>query len=78
MFINLRLYRKPGLCLIHSVVGISIRIGFVLFAIPVMGIRGYLYGILLSELILTVLHVTALYRYLGDKNGSNPVTADNR
>lgn len=53
---------KPGLCLFHSVIGISIRITFVILAIPKMGIRGYLYGILLSELILTVLHVTALNR----------------
>lgn len=48
---------RPGLCLLHSLISIFIRICFVVFAIPVMGIRGYLYGILLSELILTLLHV---------------------
>lgn len=36
------------------------RVAFVLFAIPIFGIRGYLYGILFSELILTVLHIIAL------------------
>lgn len=52
----------PGLCLIHSVIGISIRIGFVVFAIPRMGIRGYLYGLLLSELTLSLLHILAFLR----------------
>lgn len=59
---------KPGLCLFHSVIGISIRIAFVILAIPRMGIRGYLYGILLSELILTVLHVSALNRLAKQEN----------
>lgn len=47
---------KAGMCLLHSVISISVRLSFVLFAIPLMGIRGYLYGILLAELILTLLH----------------------
>lgn len=48
---------RPGLCLLHSLASICIRICFVIFAIPVMGIQGYLYGILLSELILTLLNI---------------------
>lgn len=61
---------KPGLCLIHSVIGILIRITFVVFAIPKLGIRGYLYGILLSELLLSLLHVAALSRsrHIGQTN----------
>lgn len=51
---------RPGRCLIHNAVGVCIRILFVLFAIPVLGIRGYLYGILLSELVLSGLHLWAL------------------
>lgn len=51
---------KPNTCLIHSVIGVSLRIGFVLFAIPALGIRGYFYGMLLSELLLSVLHLHAL------------------
>lgn len=47
---------KPGFCLIHSVISVCIRIFFVLFVIPILGIRGYLYGILCSELILCILH----------------------
>ena len=65
---------KSGTCLIHSIISICIRVGFVFFAIPQFGIRGYLYGILCSELILTILHIRALsekyfpYRH-SDDNG---------
>lgn len=48
--------------LIHSISGVCLRIFFVLFAIPTVGIRGYLYGILLSEILLSILHIYALYR----------------
>ena len=65
---------KSGTCLIHSMISICIRVCFVLFAIPVFGIRGYLYGILCGELVLTLLHMYVLsekyfpYRH-SDKNG---------
>lgn len=55
---------RTGLCLLHSVVSVSIRMGFVLLAIPLLGIRGYFYGILLAELVLSVLHLLALRRLL--------------
>lgn len=51
---------KSGLCLLHSVISISVRIVFVLFVIPILGIRGYLYGILSGELLLTILHIRVL------------------
>ena len=51
---------KIGTTLIHSVLGILLRISFVIFAIPVIGIRGYLYGLLLSEILLSLLHIYAL------------------
>lgn len=51
---------KSSLCLLHSVVSICVRIIFVFFVIPVLGIRGYLYGILSGELLLTLLHIRAL------------------
>ena len=47
---------KPGLCLFYSVTGILIRLLFVIFFIPVLGMRGYIYGILISELIRTFLY----------------------
>ena len=59
---------KPGRCLVHNVCGILIRIFFVVFMIPRIGIRGYFYGIFLGEMLLTLLHVKALkfpYRQSG-------------
>ena len=57
---------KPSACLVHNVTSISIRIFFVAFFIPVFGIRGYLWGILLGELLLTFLHGFTLYRLFKD------------
>ena len=47
---------KPDACLFHNAAGICIRIAFIFFFIPVLGIQGYFYGMLLSQLILTFLH----------------------
>lgn len=52
---------KTVTCLIHSIIGLSIRISFVFFAVPLLGIRGYFYGILISELVLTFMHFFALF-----------------
>lgn len=54
---------RTGSTLIHSVCGVSIRIASVLLAIPVLGIRGYLYGLLSGELVLSILHLLALRRF---------------
>lgn len=51
---------QTGRSLVHSAAGILTRILFVVFAIPVYGIRGYLYGILFSEILLSGLHIYAL------------------
>lgn len=59
---------ETGICLLHNVISVCIRISFVLLAIPAMGIRGYLYGILLGELTLTLLHTAALFRQDRDKS----------
>jgi stage V sporulation protein B len=53
---------RTGTCLIHNLISAGIRLGFVVFSIPVLGIRGYLYGLLLSELVLTLLHLSELWR----------------
>ena len=63
---------KTGTTLIHSVLGILLRISFVIFAIPVLGIRGYLYGLLLSEILLSLLHIYALYHM--EKYGSGKIS----
>ena len=48
--------------LIHHSIGILVRISFVFFAIPQLGIRGYLYGILAGEILLSGLHLFSLCR----------------
>lgn len=52
---------KSSLCLLHSVISVCIRVGFVLFAIPVLGIRGYFYGMLCAEIILSILHTRSCF-----------------
>ena len=52
---------KTGATLLHNAAGSLIRILFVLFAIPLIGIRGYLYGLLLSEILLSIMHIYSLY-----------------
>ena len=52
---------KTGRTLLHSVIGILLRISFVVVAVPAVGIRGYLYGLLLSEILLNFMHINALY-----------------
>lgn len=51
---------QTGRSLVHSALGILIRILFVVSAIPSFGIRGYLYGILFSEVLSSGLHIYAL------------------
>lgn len=51
---------QTGRSLVHSALGILTRILFVVSAIPVYGIRGYLYGILFSEILSSGLHIYAL------------------
>ena len=54
---------KASRCLFHNMSGALLRILFVIFAIPAMGIRGYFYGMLSGELLLSLLHLIALIRY---------------
>ena len=49
-------------CLIQNLAGLGIRILFVYFAIPRLGIRGYLFGLLLSQLVITGLNLLFLHK----------------
>lgn len=51
---------KMGTCLFHNSISICIRIFFVVYMIPRSGIHGYLYGVILSELIKTCLYTLSL------------------
>lgn len=63
---------RTGLSFLFNLVGLGIRIIFVIFIIPIHGIEGYLWGLLISQLIITILYILALKKYLVYKN---PVSA---
>ena len=52
----------PGLTFGLNLLACGIRILFVLFALPVYGIKGYLWGILLSQIVMAALAIGILYR----------------
>lgn len=51
-----------SLCFFQNVVGLSIRIFFILFAVPRAGIQGYLWGLLVSQLVTTLLNLFFLHQ----------------
>ena len=56
---------KTTCCFIHNLAALSIRIAFTFFMIPVYGIKGYLWGVLLGELLLSWLNLRVLRRSTG-------------
>ena len=48
---------KTGLTFFHNMVALAIRIVFVFYAVPNFGIIGYLWGLLLSQLVISALHL---------------------
>lgn len=53
----------------YNLIGISIRLLFAVFAIPLLGTKGYLWGLLASEIILCTCLVWALKSYLPKNKG---------
>lgn len=53
---------KTALNLFYHLLSITIRICFILFAVPAVGIRGYMWGLLASYLILTMLLLTTIHK----------------
>lgn len=51
---------KTALNLFYHLLGITIRICFILFAVPAVGIQGYMWGLLASYLVLTMLLLTTI------------------
>lgn len=45
---------------LHNVTGLFLRILFVVFAVPSLGIQGYLWGILACEILISLLHSFSL------------------
>lgn len=48
---------------VFNVIGLSLRIGSIYYLIPLYGIRGYLSGLLSSQLIVFILCIGYLYRF---------------
>lgn len=59
---------KTTSSLLINIVGLLIRIVSVFFFIPVFGIIGYLWGLLLSQLVITLLSIFTLKRHLASQN----------
>lgn len=54
---------KTAVTFFFNVAALSIRLLFVFWLIPVIGIQGYLYGLLTAQLIITILHLFAVKYY---------------
>ncbi|MBO5207829.1 MAG: polysaccharide biosynthesis protein [Lachnospiraceae bacterium] len=46
---------KTGLTFVYSIISLLVRLLFVFFAIPIWGIKGYLWGMLASQMVQTTL-----------------------
>lgn len=53
-----------GRIFLMNLVSLIIRMGFVFLAVPVFGIKGYLWGMLASQIILCIMLLICLARYL--------------
>ncbi len=47
----------------NNMISTIIRIGFIVFIIPKLGIKGYLFGLLVSEIICSLLHIFSLLKH---------------
>jgi stage V sporulation protein B len=53
---------KTNTAFIHNVIGTAIRLFCLWFIVPVIGITGYLWGLLISNLVVTFLHGYYIYK----------------
>ncbi len=54
---------QTGLTFLYSMLSLIVRLAFVFFAIPIWGIYGYLWGLLASQLVQTLLCMYAVRKY---------------
>ena len=54
---------KTGLTFFYSMLSLLVRLGFVFFGIPLWGIHGYLWGLLASQAVQTLLCMFAVRKY---------------
>jgi len=58
---------KAGNIFIMNIISLLVRLAFVYLAIPQAGISGYLWGILASQMLQSILYLSCLYRLLKQK-----------
>jgi stage V sporulation protein B len=56
---------KQSLSLRNSVIGYAIRIGFVYYMVPLSGVNGYVWGIIVSTSIVCVLNLSSVVKTTG-------------
>jgi len=56
---------KQAVSLRNSIIGSTIRIGFVYFAIPLYGIKGYVFGIIISSACVCILNLLTVVKTTG-------------
>lgn len=52
----------------NGILGLFLRIGFVFFGIPLWGIHGYLFGLLVSQLFSSAFSILCLYRFFTSRD----------
>ncbi len=62
---------KAGTIFVMNVITLLLRLLFVFKAIPIFGITGYLWGMLASQILLSVLYLLCLYLFLHNTKGDN-------
>ncbi len=55
---------KTTAAFIHNAIGTIIRLGFLWFMVPQIGITGYLWGLLISNLVVTALHAIHISKFV--------------
>ena len=54
---------KTSITFFSGILGLFLRIGFLIFIVPKIGIEGYLYGLLASQLFITFFNSYCIYRF---------------
>ncbi|MGI6668373.1 MAG: putative polysaccharide biosynthesis protein [Acetivibrionales bacterium] len=56
---------KQGVLLVNTVIGLSMRIGAIYFLVPVMGVKGYIIGFIISLVVAEILNLSAIHKITG-------------
>ncbi len=59
---------KTNVTFFNGIIGLFIRIAFIFFGVPTLGIHGYLFGLLCSQLFVTCSSFFALYTYFQENS----------